>query len=109
MVVCLGVTASPSMDILVSCAQSIPLMNPKLIPHGERKWTSRVFLKELLNLIHVQGHVKLPDSVDTIEARCRAAADSQCLYMGNARMYGTLEWMNPKFAELKRSEARNSK
>ncbi|KEY64698.1 hypothetical protein S7711_02897 [Stachybotrys chartarum IBT 7711] len=106
MAVCLGVAASPSMDVLLACAQSIPLMDPRQIPRGEQQWTCRVFIKEFLNLMHVQGHVKLPGSIDTIEARCRAAADCHRFYIGSAKIFSNLEWMDPKFAERKEKEAR---
>jgi hypothetical protein len=63
MVVCLKISNSPGIQILEHYASSIRLMDTRYLPRGERQWTCRVWVKQLLKLLHDNHYIQLPWSI----------------------------------------------
>ncbi|CAG9956978.1 unnamed protein product [Clonostachys rosea f. rosea IK726] len=75
-VACLQISTLTSTDVIEACAKSVGLMDPKHVPSREARWTSRVWVKQVLVSLNKGGHIKLPMTVDELELYCQAAADS---------------------------------
>jgi len=60
MVVVLKIAQSLSIEALDQCARSVRLMDPKYLPRGERQWTCRVWVKEVLGVLHQNKYISLP-------------------------------------------------
>ncbi|KAK4446310.1 hypothetical protein QBC34DRAFT_383463 [Podospora aff. communis PSN243] len=103
LVVILKIAHTPGMDALEFCANSVHLMDPRYLPPGERQWTCRVWVKEVLRLLNKSGYIKLPADLDTIEQRCQIAADINIGWMGNAKVYNDLSWMNEESRSVSRT------
>lgn len=63
MVVVLKIANSPGMDAVESCTDSVRLMDDRHLPSGERQWTCRVWVKEILKALHRTGYIRLPADV----------------------------------------------
>ncbi|KAH9897350.1 hypothetical protein F4778DRAFT_782938 [Xylariomycetidae sp. FL2044] len=91
LVVCLKIADSPGIDALEYCASQVRLMDPRFIPRGERQWTCRVWVKEILLVLHNNGYLRLPAG---LERCCLRAGNHLIEYMGNARVFNDLSWMS---------------
>lgn len=60
MIVALKIAHAPDVQDLKALAQRVPLMDKQSLPENESQWTSRVWVKEMLNLLHEQGKIILP-------------------------------------------------
>ncbi|CAG9992130.1 unnamed protein product [Clonostachys byssicola] len=75
-VACLQISTLKSTDAIETCAKSVDVMDPNRVPTREARWTSRVWVKQVLASLNKGGHIKLPMTVDELELYCQAAADS---------------------------------
>jgi len=66
--VLLHIGDSPGMHAIEQCASMIPLMDPAHIPRGEDRWTSRVWVKELLKTLVAQGYIRMPIDIGKRES-----------------------------------------
>ncbi|KAK4466048.1 hypothetical protein QBC42DRAFT_259892 [Cladorrhinum samala] len=94
MVVVLKIAQSLSIEALDQCARSVRLMDPKYLPRGERQWTCRVWVKEVLGVLHQNKYISLPADLNTIERFCEYTADANIQYMGRAIVFNDLSWMS---------------
>ncbi|KAL2169000.1 hypothetical protein VTG60DRAFT_6573 [Thermothelomyces hinnuleus] len=104
MVACLKIAGSPGMAALEYAASAVPLMDDRCLPRGESQWTSRVWVKEVLNLLERKRYIRLPADLDTIEEQCLHMGDKYLSYMGSAKVYDDMGWLSslgPRASEAK--------
>jgi hypothetical protein len=94
MVVALQISSLSSVRTLIRCAESVPLMDRRRLPGGERMWTCRVWVKEVLNVLHKNNFIRLPMSTNSIERHCQYTADTYIKWIGQARVFNDLSWLN---------------
>ncbi|KAI1745672.1 hypothetical protein F4680DRAFT_443143 [Xylaria scruposa] len=98
MVVVLKIGSSVSLRALDAYASSVHLMDPRYLPRGEVQWTCRVWVKEVLYLLHKAQLISLPCSLSSLEEFCLAHADRHLPNLGKApaRIFEQGEWADKK-------------
>ncbi|KAI1160385.1 hypothetical protein F5B18DRAFT_507709 [Nemania serpens] len=98
MVVVLKIGSSISFRALDAYASSVHLMDPRYLPRGEIQWTCRVWVKEVLNLLHNAQLISLPCNLSSLEEFCLARADRHLPNLGKApaRIFERSEWASKK-------------
>ncbi|KAK0704499.1 hypothetical protein B0H67DRAFT_591538 [Lasiosphaeris hirsuta] len=94
LVVVLKISHSPGIDAIEFCADAVRLMDRRHLPSGESQWTCRVWVKEVLATLRRKGYIRFPADLDTIEERCQDMADRNIAFMGNARIFNDLSWID---------------
>jgi hypothetical protein len=62
MAVCLMVHKSPGYNALARCSKAVPFKNGRPAP-PETKWTCRVWVKQVLTMLHAEKQIMLSVSV----------------------------------------------
>ncbi|TRX97952.1 hypothetical protein FHL15_001162 [Xylaria flabelliformis] len=98
MVVVLKIGSSVSLRALDTYASSVHLMDPRYLPRGEVQWTCRVWVKEVLYLLHDARLVSLPCGLSSLEEFCLAHADRHLPNLGKmpARIFERGDWADEK-------------
>ncbi|KAK3375655.1 hypothetical protein B0T24DRAFT_525298 [Lasiosphaeria ovina] len=97
LVVVLKIARSPGRDALEFCANidNVGLMDPRRLPPGEIQWTCRVWVKEVLKVLQKKGYIQFSADVDAIEHCCQRVADENIQFMGSAKVFNHLGWLEP--------------
>lgn len=69
LVAVLRISRSPGLEVLESCANSIGPMDPSNLPAGEPRWTSVLWVREMLRALQNNGHINLP-ATHHVRRRC---------------------------------------
>ncbi|KAI0449741.1 hypothetical protein F5B21DRAFT_493395 [Xylaria acuta] len=98
MVVVLKIGSSVSLRALDAYASSVHLMDPRYLPRGEVQWTCRVWVKEVLHLLHNAQLITLPCNLSSLEESCLARADRHLPNLGKtpAKIFESSEWASKK-------------
>lgn len=63
----LKISCSPGREVLETCADWIGPMDPSNLPAGEPRWTSVLWVREMLRTLQNNGHISLPASLGSCQ------------------------------------------
>ncbi|KAH6621479.1 hypothetical protein B0J18DRAFT_432604 [Chaetomium sp. MPI-SDFR-AT-0129] len=93
LVVALKIADSPGIDVLDKAAATVRLMEPRSLPPSERRWTCRVWVKEVLTVLAKNRQIRLMSNLDEIERRCVTMANLHMDFKSEERIYNDLRWV----------------
>ncbi|KAK3386431.1 hypothetical protein B0H63DRAFT_520533 [Podospora didyma] len=96
MIVLLKIADSPGFAAIDYCSQLVSLMDPRYLPKGERQWTCRVWVKEVLASLHENSYIQLP--IDLIKMKgARPVVRNDLRWTGLTNMHTTLREIEPYY------------